>query len=252
MQLPGALDFYLDFLAQPKAFINFWLGDSLTEDMWMFLHRIEPSDFGKLRAFYTNPANDEYSRMVISNYWDQLALNQPLERERVISEFIDILDGYGDPDTVPGSDFVIIADIAVIAAHLNSQKLLTHLQPFFAADVVETFMCGTYKELERDIAKNRSYAKRAPFTDIFTYYQEGTKQWYYYHDLPQNQHNEANKEKVAAARNDALTKETTVSVKNVHSSKEQGTFQRSGAKVGRNDPCPCGSGKKYKKCCLNK
>ena len=23
-------------------------------------------------------------------------------------------------------------------------------------------------------------------------------------------------------------------------------------KVGRNDPCPCGSGKKYKHCCLNK
>ena len=24
---------------------------------------------------------------------------------------------------------------------------------------------------------------------------------------------------------------------------------RKGKKVGRNDPCPCGSGKKYKKCC---
>jgi len=23
-------------------------------------------------------------------------------------------------------------------------------------------------------------------------------------------------------------------------------------KIGRNDPCPCGSGKKYKKCCLTK
>ena len=22
------------------------------------------------------------------------------------------------------------------------------------------------------------------------------------------------------------------------------------AQLGRNDPCPCGSGKKYKKCCL--
>ncbi|MFQ5796612.1 MAG: SEC-C metal-binding domain-containing protein, partial [Candidatus Bipolaricaulia bacterium] len=22
--------------------------------------------------------------------------------------------------------------------------------------------------------------------------------------------------------------------------------------IGRNDPCPCGSGKKYKKCCLPK
>ena len=25
--------------------------------------------------------------------------------------------------------------------------------------------------------------------------------------------------------------------------------ERKGPKVGRNDPCPCGSGKKYKACC---
>ena len=30
------------------------------------------------------------------------------------------------------------------------------------------------------------------------------------------------------------------------------TVVRKGPKVGRNDPCPCGSGKKYKKCCLRK
>ncbi|MDH3560983.1 MAG: SEC-C metal-binding domain-containing protein, partial [Gammaproteobacteria bacterium] len=28
-------------------------------------------------------------------------------------------------------------------------------------------------------------------------------------------------------------------------------FVREGRKVGRNDPCPCGSGKKYKHCCLH-
>ncbi|OGV54484.1 MAG: hypothetical protein A2X45_09805 [Lentisphaerae bacterium GWF2_50_93] len=28
------------------------------------------------------------------------------------------------------------------------------------------------------------------------------------------------------------------------------TFIREKSKIGRNDPCPCGSGKKYKKCCL--
>ena len=27
-------------------------------------------------------------------------------------------------------------------------------------------------------------------------------------------------------------------------------FVRAAPKVGRNDPCPCGSGKKHKKCCL--
>ena len=26
------------------------------------------------------------------------------------------------------------------------------------------------------------------------------------------------------------------------------TIRRQGEKVGRNDPCPCGSGKKFKKC----
>ena len=28
-----------------------------------------------------------------------------------------------------------------------------------------------------------------------------------------------------------------------------GTIRREGKKIGRNEPCPCGSGKKYKKCC---
>lgn len=30
------------------------------------------------------------------------------------------------------------------------------------------------------------------------------------------------------------------------------TLVRTEPKIGRNDPCPCGSGKKYKKCCLDK
>ncbi len=29
----------------------------------------------------------------------------------------------------------------------------------------------------------------------------------------------------------------------------QAPFVRPQAKVGRNDPCPCGSGNKFKKCC---
>ena len=28
-----------------------------------------------------------------------------------------------------------------------------------------------------------------------------------------------------------------------------GQFTRETPKVGRNDPCPCGSGRKFKKCC---
>jgi len=31
--------------------------------------------------------------------------------------------------------------------------------------------------------------------------------------------------------------------------KERTSIADSNQKIGRNDPCPCGSGKKYKKCC---
>lgn len=32
--------------------------------------------------------------------------------------------------------------------------------------------------------------------------------------------------------------------------RKQRPMMREHDKIGRNDPCPCGSGKKYKKCCL--
>ena len=34
-----------------------------------------------------------------------------------------------------------------------------------------------------------------------------------------------------------------------HANLVASTFRREGPKPGRNDPCPCGSGKKFKKCC---
>lgn len=36
----------------------------------------------------------------------------------------------------------------------------------------------------------------------------------------------------------------------IHPTKIQ--MSRKPPKVGRNEPCPCGSGNKFKKCCLNK
>ncbi len=37
-----------------------------------------------------------------------------------------------------------------------------------------------------------------------------------------------------------------------HFDDEESAYVRESPKIGRNDPCPCGSGKKYKKCCINK
>ena len=56
-------------------------------------------------------------------------------------------------------------------------------------------------------------------------------------------------------------KELNELAKNYNEQRQQGTientgkvvpFKRKSPKIGRNEPCPCGSGRKYKKCCLNK
>jgi len=41
-------------------------------------------------------------------------------------------------------------------------------------------------------------------------------------------------------------------IKNDPSKNEIKEIKREEKKIGRNDPCPCGSGKKYKKCCMGK
>jgi len=69
------------------------------------------------------------------------------------------------------------------------------------------------------------------------------------------------KRKEQEERQKARQKELNELASNYRKNKEQNTlengakvvpFKRDSPKVGRNEPCPCGSGKKYKKCCLNK
>ncbi len=41
-------------------------------------------------------------------------------------------------------------------------------------------------------------------------------------------------------------------IRMAHAQRESKTVRRNAPKVGRNDPCPCGSGKKFKACCGGK
>ena len=48
---------------------------------------------------------------------------------------------------------------------------------------------------------------------------------------------------------DQARRQAVGSAMNQRSQAENATVRRTAPKVGRNDPCPCGSGKKYKQCC---
>ncbi len=56
----------------------------------------------------------------------------------------------------------------------------------------------------------------------------------------------------AEAQMDTEVKESVTITSATHGRVKQKTVKRSEPKLGRNAPCPCGSGKKYKNCCLKK
>jgi preprotein translocase subunit SecA len=56
---------------------------------------------------------------------------------------------------------------------------------------------------------------------------------------------------IGATRHDAAPRMTAQQTStNAASDKKPEPIRNRGQKVGRNDPCPCGSGKKYKNCCM--
>jgi hypothetical protein len=57
-------------------------------------------------------------------------------------------------------------------------------------------------------------------------------------------------EELAPAPEEHLNAEPPEMHKNAQSA--QSPISRESPKVGRNEPCPCGSGQKYKRCCLGK
>ncbi len=95
----------------------------------------------------------------------------------------------------------------------------------------------------------RAYAQRDPVVeykfeamDMFEEMIEAIKEEtvrHLFHVVPQNQ---IERKEVAKPAKENLGSDGTVQKKPVKKS----------VKVGRNDPCPCGSGKKYKNCCLGK
>ena len=54
----------------------------------------------------------------------------------------------------------------------------------------------------------------------------------------------------ATAPTQAMNEQTEAAMKPADGQPKVETIPNRGERVGRNDPCPCGSGKKYKRCCL--
>jgi hypothetical protein len=161
----------------------------------------------------------------------QTALRHPKKREEIIEIYTGIIDYYLDLSANIELEFITVLVNGALDGGFKS--LLPQIKKLYDRGYVDLLFARNYKDVLYNM--NNWFADRRVVMDTYDIYQYAIATsdetfldylWEYYDDEYDDEYDDDY---------DDTPIQPAVSVK-----------------VGRNDPCPCGSGKKYKKCCLGK
>ncbi|MDD2552378.1 MAG: DUF1186 domain-containing protein, partial [Dysgonamonadaceae bacterium] len=218
-------------LRQSYEYLHFYLGDFLTAEIWDPVYKLANHNLETCKQFLFEPGVDAFARSVITDMVEQVAHHQPERRSEVIQWFREVIQFYLNSEL---EDNVIDSDlngfIICNVLDLKGKELMPEVEKLFDKGVVSLGICGDWNEVKKDFEQTDRYDKKREILSISEKYDEVTSTWASYQDDDEED----------------------------FSDKYNENYQRSivpintEPKPGRNDPCPCGSGKKYKKCCINK
>lgn len=221
-----ALDDILETFRQGKDYIEFWYGDFLTNAFWLPLYHLASNNLDILNDFMLESGVYTYAKSEISTAVIQYYYHHTEKRELVLAWFESVLNEYITTDKKNLVDSELIGLMICEILEADFKELIPLIEDLYEKGYVGQGVCGTLKEVKEDFGKYEiSHWKKDTLT-IFEQYNYILNNWYSY-----------NKEKHDRAFG------------NIDRNEE--TYVREETKIGRNDLCPCGSGKKYKKCCMN-
>ena len=232
----------LDVLNREEEFLDFWYGDHITNTLWEPLYHLGNRQLEVLNDFMRKPA-PALLKTAVSDAVGQIVFHQPERTEEVRKWYAGLFEFYAGSspeDNVIDSDVIGLLILDVVNLHFES--LLPVIKKLFDLNYVSVDITGEYSGLEKDISLGLSSRQKRAFKNIKKRYEEITSTWSGYLE-----NEEEGEEYLIEDEEDRdipgfLDEEFLPSV---------GTIRKP-PKVGRNDPCPCGSGKKYKHCCMNK
>ena len=200
------------------------VSDAAEEWEWDAMREHITAVFGELPENTFNFSEHELDHMTVESLKDDLT---EVVDEKYVAKENEFADASGDPDAMRNIERIILLRVV-------DQKWMDHID--------------NMEQLRQGI-NLRAYAQRDPVIeykfeamDMFEEMIESIKEdtvKLLFHVVPQTR---IQREQVARPIAENHGGDGTVAKKPV----------RHTNKIGRNDPCPCGSGKKYKNCCLAK
>jgi len=226
-----AFPYLLALLQLPEDQTEYMIGDTLTEDF----HRVlfctyDGENIQTLLDIIENAELYEWSRMVAVKAYEWLYKGGFVTQEEFVLQLRSFIYDKLTPDD---SDIVFTAFVgSVIDSQLT--QMIPDVRYLYDNDRVDTFVHGQYDSVINHI--NSSEQPEMP-----TYIEDAISAMEWWACFNKN----PNKSMVSANK---ILDDTIVNELNKFSLKAQPIVNKF-EKTGRNDPCPCGSGKKFKKCC---
>ena len=242
-----SLENIFEILSQETDFLEFYLGDMLPAYLWVVLYKIANNNLEECMVFMKKPGIDTYHKSTVADAVVQIAFHQPERRQEVIDWYKELLHFFIKSKVSDNVvDTTLIGLLVGDVINLKATELLAEIELFFDNNVLDTSICGTLDEVKAYFKKPMQDRHKKKISNIYDIYEQI--------NISGNNDN-------AYSEMDASEWEDNIKPDDNYDFELNTTPILRGnttppviksKKTGRNEPCPCGSGKKYKKCCLKK
>jgi hypothetical protein len=218
------------FLSYDEEFLDYWLGDFITEEIWSCFYFLGKEQQDLIKDFLVQPNTYTYCKTAATTALEQMAIYYPEMENELHHTFKEVYAKFEAATTADDLiDSSFLGSSMSDAFDCNFKDLLPTIQLLFNKGYISEDVCGDYDELIQNYENKADYKfKQKDIKNLKELYTEVCTIWYSNQD----------DNKFDMFDDYELIKETPL------------LPIRTEPKTGRNDPCPCGSGKKYKKCCL--
>ena len=243
-----------EILQQDEEFYEVWFGDFINDIVNSIVYVFGEKHLDQFFNFLKKPNLYTYSQTYISEALLQLLKDKPqlrnqlLERYKYLLQFfIDKKDDKNHANNVAYG--LIISDVT----DAGFKELFPEIEQLFKLNLVAEDICGDLESVEKDIQQKNLINTNNTFfkADIFEKYRLWKED---YENHLEREFGNLDDE-LPDFHNDTYDFEDEVfdeeAFKRIALYNEDKQPIVKHKEPGRNDPCPCGSGKKYKKCCLN-
>lgn len=217
----------LQMISLPEEVLDYFIGDAITEGLKDILYSIFDGDFEQLSDYIVNTECSSYAKAAGLDVCVRLHLDGIMEKEDLVSLFRTLIY-----HPVIEDDYMLDTLIIGCICECHFIEMLTDIRYLYEQERVELIVYGEYDscvdlmfeygEMGRDICHRIENAA------------DYLRHWAMFEQDDRKKTGKKDYEKFMRDLNRGINQ----------SEKRK--------KIYPNDLCPCGSGKKYKKCCMHK